>query len=30
MGLNGKSAVLEKYNWDAASKNLINLYKQIA
>jgi len=29
MGLNGKSAVLEKYNWDAASKNLIDLYKRM-
>jgi len=29
MGLNGKSAVLEKYNWDAASKNLTELYKRM-
>lgn len=29
MGLNGKKAVLEKYNWETASKNLINLYKKI-
>ena len=29
MGKNGKKAVLEKYNWENTSKNLIELYKTI-
>jgi len=29
MGDNGKKAVLEKYNWENTSKNLIELYKKI-
>lgn len=29
MGQNGKKAVLEKYNWENTSKNLIKLYKII-
>lgn len=29
MGTKGKNAVLEKYNWDKASKNLIALYKNV-
>lgn len=27
MGMNGKRAVLEKYNWENAAKNLLNIYK---
>ncbi len=30
MGKRGKEAVLEKYNWDEASKNLITLYNKIS
>ena len=29
MGANGKRAVLEKYNWENTSKNLIKLYEKI-
>ena len=29
MGAAGKQAVLNKYNWDEASKNLINLYNKV-
>ncbi|SER69431.1 Glycosyltransferase involved in cell wall bisynthesis [Gracilibacillus ureilyticus] len=29
MGENGKSAVLSKFNWEAESKKLINLYEQL-
>lgn len=29
MGVNGKKAVMEKYNWKNTSKSLINLYKNI-
>ena len=29
MGKKGKEAVLEKYNWNEASKNLITLYNKI-
>ena len=29
MGISGKKAVLERYNWDAAAVNLIDLYKNI-
>ncbi|MEN8194303.1 MAG: glycosyltransferase, partial [Bacteroidota bacterium] len=28
MGRKGKEAVLEKYNWDKASKNLISIYSE--
>ena len=30
MGKKGKEAVLEKYNWNEASKNLITLYNKIS
>lgn len=29
MGVNGNKAVIEKYNWNAASRNLVELYKSI-
>ena len=29
LGKNGKKAVLEKYNWENTSKNLIKLYEKI-
>jgi glycosyltransferase involved in cell wall biosynthesis len=29
MGKNGKKAVLEKYNWENTSKNLVELYEEI-
>ena len=29
MGENGKKAVIEKYNWENTSKNLIELYEKI-
>lgn len=28
MGINGKKAVINKYNWESTAENLINLYKQ--
>ncbi len=30
MGLNGKNAVLQKYNWEKAAGNLIRLYEKIS
>jgi glycosyltransferase involved in cell wall biosynthesis len=30
MGANGRRAVLEKYNWDAASKELVRMYEGVA
>ncbi|MBN1301632.1 MAG: glycosyltransferase family 4 protein [Melioribacteraceae bacterium] len=29
MGIRGKTAVVEKYNWKATSENLVSLYKEI-
>lgn len=29
MGANGKKAVMEKYNWEKTSRNIVNLYKEL-